>query len=110
MAEHTPDSPDEVTPIKAMTNPRMFAETSNLNAVLIEEEEEPELTTKEMRQQMAKQNEVIANMQKKMSQVIALMMSKEAVPTAHMEPTAPRQAAGGAPEPVPAPELVTLPQ
>ncbi|CAL1359380.1 unnamed protein product [Linum trigynum] len=62
-----------------------------------------------MRQQMAKQNEVIADMQRKMNQVIALMMSKEAAPAAHVEPIAPRQVAGEAPVPVPAPELVTLP-
>ncbi|CAL1355406.1 unnamed protein product [Linum trigynum] len=49
----------------------------NLSAVLIEEEE-PELTAKEIRQQLAKQNEVIADMQHTMNQVIAIRMNKEA--------------------------------
>ncbi|CAL1410444.1 unnamed protein product [Linum trigynum] len=80
MAEQDNNIPNEATPIKAMTNSRSFAETSNLNAVLIEEEE-PELTAKEVRQQMTKQNEVIADMQAKMNQVIALMMSKETAAT-----------------------------
>ncbi|CAL1355312.1 unnamed protein product [Linum trigynum] len=109
MAEHNPNSADEATPIKAMTNQRVFAEASNLNAVLIEEEK-PELTAKEMRQLMAKQNEVIADMQKKMSKVIALMMSKEAMSTAHVAPTAPQQVAGEASESVPASELAPLSQ
>ncbi|CAL1383130.1 unnamed protein product [Linum trigynum] len=95
MAEHNSNSPDESTPIKAMTNPREFAEASNLNAVLLEEEE-PELTAKEMRQLMAKQNDVIANMQKQMSQVIALMMSKEAAATTGATLSAPQQVPGEA--------------
>ncbi|CAL1354799.1 unnamed protein product [Linum trigynum] len=66
MAEHNSNSPDESTPIKAMTNAREFAVASNLNMVLLEEEE-PELTAREMRQLMAKQNDVIANMQKQIS-------------------------------------------
>ncbi|CAL1376417.1 unnamed protein product [Linum trigynum] len=80
MAEQDNSIPNEVTQIKAMTNSRSFAEMSNLNAVLIEEEE-PELTAKEVRQQITKQNEVIADMQAKMNQVIALMMSKETAAT-----------------------------
>ncbi|CAL1353283.1 unnamed protein product [Linum trigynum] len=91
MAEHNPNLPDEATPIKAMTDPRTFAETSNLNAVLIEEEE-PEMTAREMRQLMAKQNNVIADMQKQMSQVIALMMSKEAATTVEAATSAPPSA------------------
>ncbi|CAL1391611.1 unnamed protein product [Linum trigynum] len=86
MAEHNSNSPDDSTPIKAMTNPREFAEASNLNAVLLEEEE-PELTAREMRQLVAKQNDVIANMQKQMSQVMALMMSREAAATAGVTPS-----------------------
>ncbi|CAL1363930.1 unnamed protein product [Linum trigynum] len=95
MAERNHDQPDEATPIKAMTDPRAFAEASDLNAVLIEEEE-PELTSKEMRELMTKQNNVIADMQKQMSQVIALMLSREAAPTVDAIAVAPQQALGEA--------------
>ncbi|CAL1359819.1 unnamed protein product [Linum trigynum] len=95
MAEHNSNLPDEATPIKAMTTPRAFAEASNLNAVLIEEEE-PELTAKEMRQLMAKQNNVIADIQKQMSQVITLMMSREAATATDVAPIAPQQTLGEA--------------
>ncbi|CAL1410291.1 unnamed protein product [Linum trigynum] len=105
MAEHDSNIPGEVTPIKAMTTPRVFAdlaEASNRDAVLIKEEE-PELAAKEMRQLMAKQNGVIADMQKQMSQVIALMMSKEAAATPDAAPVALQltqgEASGAAPPP-----------
>ncbi|CAL1388619.1 unnamed protein product [Linum trigynum] len=84
MAEQSNNTPNKATPIKAMTNPRLFAEASNLNAVSIEEEE-PKLTAKEVRQKMTKQNEVIADMQAKMNQMIALMMNKE-TPATTFEP------------------------
>ncbi|CAL1373744.1 unnamed protein product [Linum trigynum] len=90
MAEPNSNFPDEVTPIKAMTTPRAFAEGSNLNAVLVEEEE-PELTAKEMRQLVVKQNSVIADMQKQMSQVLVLMMSKEAATAPSVAPFPPQQ-------------------
>ncbi|CAL1401672.1 unnamed protein product [Linum trigynum] len=77
MTGQTSDTLDEMTLVKAMTNLRQFAEIGNLNAVLIEEEE-AELKANEVRQQMAKKSEVIADMQNKMNQVIALMMKKEA--------------------------------
>ncbi|CAL1396745.1 unnamed protein product [Linum trigynum] len=97
MAEQNSNIPSEVTPIKAMTDPRVFAglaEASNRDAVLIEEEE-PELTAKEMRQQMAKQNDVIASMQKQMSQVMALMMSREAAAAPSAPPDALQLTQGG---------------
>ncbi|CAL1388293.1 unnamed protein product [Linum trigynum] len=116
MAEQDSNIPGEVTPMKAMTTHRVFAElaeASNRDAVLIEEEE-PELTAKEMRQLVAKQNGVISDMQKQMSQVIALMMSREVAAAPDAAPVVLQltqgEASGAAPPPhqaaveLPAPE------
>ncbi|CAL1369501.1 unnamed protein product [Linum trigynum] len=93
MVEPNSNFPDETTPIKAMTTPRAFAEGSNLDAVLVEEEE-PELAAKEIKQLMAKQNSVIADMQKQMSQVLTLMMSREAATAPEAAPVVLQQTQG----------------